>query len=501
MCSLKSMYYLGIDIGSSSVKAMVVDADGVPLAVTSASYPTSCPRPGHVEQDPDDWYRASCIALADLIRRAEIQPERIEGIGLSGTSHVSSLLDDDFKVIRPAILWSDQRSDLQVRQLAQEAGDLIVARTGNSINCTWSLPQITWLRQNEPEAFSRIRHILFSKDYLAYRLTGELTADPGSAVSSQLVDVHTLEWDQDLLRLAGLKLSCVSPIHSSTTIIGYLTREAARDLGLRQGVPVVSGMLDSAAELIGVGATGPSVGVIRLGSAGGVMTISWRPEWRKGCMLYPHPIQPLWYHQAGTNAATTSLKWAVRLFGIDRAGAPYSELDRLVGEVPAGADGLLFHPYLLGERAPFWNSYIRGGFSGVTMDHDRPSFLRAVLEGVAYSLRDCTVLLEWNAVSDIRICGGGAASRTWCQIIADVLGLPVCQMRLRDASAIGAALAAVAGCSGRELAEIAQARVKDSSRIEPDMENHETYNSAFQRYREVAEQYLRIFSPQTTPTY
>jgi len=484
--------YLGIDVGSSGVKVMLVRSDGEPLGVTSAGYETSYPHPGHVEQNQDDWYRATCIAVRGVLGKARVAPENVGGIGLSGTSHVPSMLDEHLTLVRPGILWNDIRSEAQVRRLEEQAGAFISTRTGNSINCTWSLAQLAWVREHEPEAFRRTRHVLFSKDYLAYRLTGELAADHSSAASSLLIDAHSLEWDRELLDLAGLSPDMVPPIHPSTDVIGELTPAAASDAGLPRRVPVVIGMLDSAAELIGVGATEPSVAVIRLGTAGGVMTLTGGPKWRKGCMLYPHPVRPQWYYQAGTNAATISLQWVLNLLGVSTDGG-YSELDALVAQVPAGADGLLFHPYLIGERAPYWSSRIRGGFSGVTINHGRPAFLRAVQEGVAYSLRDCSTLLDWDGVSEIRLCGGGARSDSWCHIIADVLGLPVHQMQQQDASALGAALAAVAGCTQADLRVLAQSGVKASVRIEPDPGNRDVYDSGYRKYRALADQYLKTF--------
>ncbi|MCK9357405.1 MAG: FGGY family carbohydrate kinase [Dehalococcoidia bacterium] len=484
--------YLGIDVGSSGVKVMLVRSDGGPLGVASAGYETSYPHPGHVEQNQDDWYRATCLAVREVLGKNRVAPENIGGIGLSGTSHVPSMLDEHYRLVRPGILWNDIRSEAQVRRLEEEAGDLIVSLTGNSINCTWSLAQLAWVREHESEAFRRTRHVLFSKDYLAYRLTGELAADHSSAVSSLLVEADSLEWNRELRDLAGLASDMVPPIHPSTAVIGELTPAAASDLGLPLRVPVVIGMLDSAAELVGVGATEPSVAVIRLGTAGGVMTLTDGPKWRRGCMLYPHPVRPQWYYQAGTNAATISLQWVMSLLGMSTDGG-YSELDGFVAQVPPGANGLLFHPYLIGERAPYWSSRIRGGFSGVTINHGRAAFLRAVQEGVAYSLRDCTSLLDWDGVSDIRLCGGGARSASWCRIIADVLGLPVHQMRQQDASALGAALAAVAGCTRADLRKLAQAGVTESVRIEPDPMNRDVYDSGYRKYRALADQYLKTF--------
>lgn len=484
--------YLGIDVGSSGVKVMLVRSDGSTPGVASAGYETAHPYPGHVEQNPDDWYTAACSAVRRLAAETGIASGAVAGIGLSGTSHVPSMLDEHLRPVRPGILWSDIRSEAQVRRLAGEAGRFIEQCTGNSVNCTWSLPQLCWVREHEPEAFSRVRHVLFSKDYLAYRLSGVLAADHSSAASSLLLDAVSLDWKEELLRLAGLTAAMVAPIHPSTSIIGGLTRAAAADMGLPPGAPVAIGMLDSAAELVGVGATGLSVAVIRLGTAGGVMTLTGRPEWRRGCMLYPHPVRPLWYHQAGTNAATSSLQWAMQLLGLSADGG-YAELDALVAQSPPGAGGLLFHPYLLGERAPYWSSRIRGGFSGATLEHGRPAFLRAVQEGVAYSLRDCTGLVDWTAVSDIRLCGGGAKSAAWRHIIADVLGLPVQQMQQQDASALGAALAAIAGCERRDLSELAQTGAAAAVRIEPDPSRRDVYESGYRKYREIAGQYLETF--------
>ena len=484
--------YLGIDVGSSGVKAMLVRSDGRPLGVASAGYGTSYPHPGHVEQNQDDWYTAACVAVKDVLGKVGVAPGEVGGIGLSGTSHVPSMLDEHFRLVRRGILWNDIRSEAQVRRLAEQAGALIEARTGNSVNCTWSLAQLAWVREHEPEAFRRTRHVLFSKDYLAYRLTGELAADHSSAVSSLLVDAHSLDWDRELLDLAGLSPAMMPPIHPSTDVIGELTPAAAFDLGLPPRVPVAIGMLDSAAELIGVGATEPSVAVIRLGTAGGVMTLRPGPKWRKGCMLYPHPVRPQWYYQAGTNAATISLQWVMNLLGMTPE-AGYVELDALVAQAPPGAEGLLFHPYLLGERAPYWSSRIRGGFSGATIDHGRPAFLRAAQEGVAYSLRDCTSLLDWAGVADMRLCGGGAKSASWSRIIADVLGLPVHRMEQQDASALGAALVAIAGCTQTDLRSLAQAALTASVRIEPDPANRDVYDSGYRKYRALADQYLESF--------
>ena len=489
---MKKRFYLGIDVGSSGVKVMIVDEDGEPCGIADSEYETRYPRPGFVEQDAEDWYPAACTAARRAISDSNIVDGKgIVGIGLSGTSHVPSMLDANRRPVRRAILWNDLRSGDQVTGLAGRAGELIQSKTLNTINCTWSLPQIAWVRENEPEVFARVRHVLFSKDYLAYRLTGELAADSGSAVSSLMADARTLRWDADLLELAGLDPVHVAPIRSCTETVGALTHDSAADMGLRAGLPVVAGMLDSAAELIGVGAVKPELAVIRLGTAGGVMTVTHRAEHRQGCLLYPHPIQSAWFYQAGTNSAAASLRWVSRLLQLDRGDAEYAALDALVQRSSPGADGLLFHPYLLGERAPYWNSSLKGGFNGITISHGPAEFVRAVQEGVAYSLRDCSRLLNWDGVSHVRLCGGGTKSPAWCRIIANILGLPVERMILPDASAFGAALAAISGCTNTNLGTIVETSVKTAESVEPDNTLRDIYDSGFHRYLEIADQYIR----------
>ncbi len=492
---MSGSFYAGIDVGSGSVKATLQRSDGAVMAMGAADYETCYPQPGFVEQDVDDWYSAACAAVREALKRSEIAPADVAGIGLSGTSHVPCLLDENRRPVRCGILWNDQRSGEQVRRLSESHGNLIERSAMNTVNCTWSLPQMLWVRENEPELFKRVRFVLFSKDYLTYRLTGRLVADRSTACSSLLVAAATVSWDPELLQLVGLPESAYPEIRASAEVVGALTSQAAQDLGLAPGVKVVAGMLDSAAELVGVGAVDPTVGVIRLGTAGGVMIICDEPQLRKGCLLYPHPAGEYWYHQAGTNSATTSLQWIRGVLGLEGAEWSYERLEHMANEAASGAAGLLFHPYLLGERAPYWSDTIRGGFHGITLSHGRPEFLRAVLEGVAYSLRDCTGLLDLERVTQLRICGGGAKSRIWCQIIADVLGLPVDRMDVADASALGAAMIALAGCERRDPAQTAVSALKSADRIEPDAARHRLYSEQYQRYREVAAQYLRSFEP------
>jgi len=492
-------YYLGIDIGTGSVKVMLIDERGVSKGSAACEYKTYYPFPGHVEQAPEDWYRGTVEAVRRLIAESGMNPAGVAGIGICGTAHASILLDDRHRVLRPTILWSDQRSEREVKSLESLAGTVIRDLTLNSVNCTWTLPQLLWVRGNEPQVYEKIRYVLVSKDYIVYRLTGRMISDTTCAFSSLLVDAATRDWDPFLIKTAGLRREVLPEILSPTDVAGFLTPEAARDLGLTLKVRVAAGFIDSASEMVGVGALDETIGVIRLGSAGGVMAVKKEGRYRKGCLAYPHPIAPSWFYQAGTNSCTTSLLWARNLFAKSGRNLSHAGVDLISRQAPPACDGLFFHPYLLGERAPYWNPNLKGGFNGIKPTHERAHFFRAVQEGVAFSLLDCLAEIDWESVDEARMCGGGAKSLFWSAIISDVFGIPVVLTRHIDASPFGAALLATAAESGGRLSEIVLSHVRRKNLIEPDRERHDIYRKAYERYREVSKHLVDIYRPEDTP--
>jgi xylulokinase len=486
-------FYLGIDIGTSSVKAMLVDSRGLSRGSAGSEYPSRYPGPGQVEQDPEDWYRGAAEAVRRLLAESGVAPGEVAGIGICGTSHAPILLDRRKRVLRPAILWSDQRSGREVEELKAEGEKEIHDTAWNGINCTWTLPQLLWVGRHEPETYGKVRHLLISKDYLVYRLSGRMVTDFSSAVSTLMVDAGKGIWSGKLLGRAGLGLGIVPEILAPADLAGTLTAEAARDFSLSRTTLVAAGFIDSAAEMVGLGALDESVGVIRLGNAGGVMTVKRRGGYRKNCLAYPHPVAPCWYYQAGTNACTTSLLWARNLFAKNGRGLSYPRIDSLSRQAPLGSGGLLFHPYLLGERAPYWEPALRGGFNGLSPSHGKAHVFRAVQEGVAFSLRDCLAEVDWTGVSEARICGGGAKSNFWSEVIADVFGLPVVRMRYDDASAYGAALLAAAAVSGEKIEDIAGRWVRRRDRLEPNAARHEAYRGIYEGYRTLAQGLLNFY--------
>ncbi len=471
--------YLGLDLGTSSLKALLVAASGEVLAEASAAYPTLRPQVGWTEQDPADWRRAMGDVVHSLKALVPEAVARLAAIGFCSAAHLPVLLDATGEVVRPAILWSDQRSTAEVSRLRAGHEEHIRRVTLNDPSCTWTLPQLMWIAANEPMAMRRAAMLLSSKDYLIYLLTGRFSMDFTSAAATLLYDIPGGRWDAELVCLAGLRPSAVPPVCSPATPIGNIG-EGRECFGLPDGVAVVSGGLDSAAEIVACAGRSETVpAVIRVGSSAAILASG--PEmFRPGLLNYPHAIRPGHYLQAGTNAGAVALQWARELAG----GLDHGQVDCEVLATAPGADGLLFHPYLQGERAPFWNPDLRGNFSGLHIGHSNGHFLRAVMEGVAFSLKDCLdrLAVDLPETAMARLAGGVTRGNAWPQIIADVLGRPLETVEHAE-SALGAAFIAMRALGGDSA--VPEVRVK--AVIRPRPETSSLYNEAFGRYRRLAD--------------
>ena len=473
--------YLGLDLGTSSLKACVVTAQGNVAAEASADYPTLRPRMGWTEQDPADWCRALKTVVDQLKHTAPDALSRLAAISFCSAAHLPVLLDEAGNVIRPAILWSDQRSTVEVARLRASHCDRIHQVTLNEPSCTWTLPQLMWIAANEPGSISRARMLLSSKDYLIYLLTGSFSMDKTSAAATLMYDIPGGRWDDELVRLSGLDPNAVPPVCPSSMIVGR-TGEGRDNFGLPSGLPVASGCLDSAAEIVAcTGRTPTATTVIRVGSSAAILAPG-KPVFQTGLLNYPHAIRAGHYLQAGTNSGAVALQWARQLNG----NIGYQEVDDAVASTNPGAEGLLFHPYLQGERAPFWNPDLRGSFSGLHTAHTNRHMLRAVMEGVALSLRDCVTRLAVELPEDsrqgIRLAGGVTRGSVWPQILADVLGHPLETVDHAE-SAMGAAFIAMFAIGGPDA--IPQVRLK--AVIQPQPENAAIYDAAFERYQRLAD--------------
>lgn len=482
---------LGLDLGTSTLKAVLLGADGATRAAAVRSYPTGHPHPAWAEQNPADWLTAVREAVAAL-READPQGfAALVGIGPCSAAHIPVLLDANDEVVRPAILWSDQRSEAEVRALERDHAALLSARALNRAGCTWTLPQLMWVRTHEAEVFARARTLLSSKDYLIFRLTGRRVTDPASAAATLMYDAVEGRWSAELAAVAGLPETALPEILPPLARAGEVGSEAAAAFGLPSGLPVFVGTLDSAAELVGCGILAPDgAGMVMVGSSGGIMAVTPRASCEPGILTYPYVIAGRYTKQAGTNACAISLSWLAGVLGSvpGAIALGHDDLDAMAAQSPPGARGLLFHPYLQGERAPYWNPDLRGSFTGLDRTHRAPDFVRAVMEGVAMSLRDCLGMFAANGfpLSRAAMAGGVARSPVWSRIIADVLGIETFTTGSGE-SAFGAALLAATACGlFPDLETAAAACVTEERTMRPDPAAADLYARNYTRYRTLA---------------
>ena len=489
-------YALGIDLGTSSLKTVLLDSEGKLVASASREYPTYVPFTGWAEQEPADWQQALREALHELRAAISAWPP-LDAIGVCSAAHIPVLLDERTQVLRRSILWHDTRSGEEVKTLTQAQTRRIRELTANTPDCCWTLPQLIWLRHHEPELLAQTTVLLTSKDYINFLLTGIPACDHTSAAGTMLYDMRDKRWSADLIAFTGLPYSALPKIHSSTAEIGKVTQKAAAEFGLPAGTPVIAGMLDSAAEMVSAAALSPGRGVLRLGSAGGIMLTVKKPVVADGLITYPDPFgRSSGYRQAGTNCCALALRWLRDLFRDENGSVPdWARLDHLAAETCPGANGLFFHPYLQGERAPYWDASLRGSFTGLSLMHNRPELVRAVMEGVAYSLLDCLESFGGEQLRELSLVGGGANSGVWPQIVADVLNLPLRICRPGN-SAHGVALAA--GIAGGGFAKEQEQRDRLAI-LHPDPQRAAFYQDKFCRYSALQRALAPIY--QTTMNY
>jgi xylulokinase len=451
---------VGLDVGTTGVKAVAVSETGDVLARAERGYPLATPQPGWCEQDPDDWWSASQAALADL----GVEPGPV---GLSGQMHGLVALDERGRPLRPAILWNDQRTGAECEEIEATIGlDRLIELTGNRALTGFTAPKLLWLRRHEPETFARIRHVLLPKDYVRLRLTGEHAIDAADASGTLLFDVRRREWSGEVLDALELPAEWLPPVHESTAI---------------------GGAGDQAAGALGLGVDRPGPLSVVLGTSGVVFAAlpEYRPDARARLHVFCHAVPGTWHAMGVMLSAAGSLRW----LRDNVVGESYEELNREAARWPAGVEGLLFQPYLAGERTPHADPNARGAFVGLSLRHDRGALVRAVLEGVAYGLRDSLELVrELGVHAEVgRVSGGGARSSLWLRIVASVLGLPLERTAAsEEGAAFGAALlAGVASGAFADAAEAVAACVHVTDRIEPEPAWQGTYDDGYVRFREL----------------
>ena len=475
---------LGIDLGAGGVKVSIVAQDGATLGEGSVAVTTYTPQFGWAEQDPMDWWKAAKIAIRESLVAAGVAGDAITAIGVSGGAHIGVLTDEHGTPLRRAILWSDSRSVDEADELRGRADGRIIELSMNRINPTWLLPQLLWLARHDSAAVAATHRLYLAKDWLRFKLTGDWHTDYSDAVGALLADSSTGGWSGELCDMVGWSTETLPPIVEPTTVVGQVTTMAASECGLSAGTPVVCGSNDTTIELFGVGAVEPGDGAVKLATAGVIYQVTDGPLIRPPVSCYPHVVNGLYYTATGINSCASAHRWMRdRFFATDG----FDGMDALAASAPPGSDGLLFHPYLQGERAPHWDAQLRADFVGVTMQHDRAHFARALYEGIAYAIRDAMTVAEGLGMryDSVRLIGGGARSATWRQIMADVLGRQILVPANGDAS-FGAAVVAGIGVGVFTDARDAIARCcRIAATHEPSSEAHQRYTEFFGVYRDV----------------
>jgi xylulokinase len=452
-------------------------------------------QPLWAEQRPEDWWDAGQKAIRGVLAAAKVSGKDIRGIGLSGQMHGLTLLDEKNNVVRPALIWCDQRSQKQVDAINEKVGkETVLACIANPVLTGFTLPKLLWVRDNEPKQFERVRKVLLPKDYLRFQLTGDYASDVSDASGTALFDVVRRQWSGELVDKIGLDKSILPKVYESQEVTGKISREAAASTGLAEGTPVVGGGGDQAASAVGNGIVEPGLVSCTIGTSGVVFAHMNSPAYDPPGRVhtFAHAVPGAWHVMGVTQGAGLSLQWFRRNL------APNAEYDALTAEAatsPAGSQGLYWLPYLMGERTPHLDATIRGGWFGLTAKHTRADMIRSLLEGVAYSQKDCLDIIEGMGakVDSIRLSGGGARSAFWRQMFADVFGKRVTTLETEEGSAYGAALLALVGTGQyASVNEVCKAAIRETASLSPSAEaasvyaaGHKTYQALYPAFKSI----------------
>lgn len=498
-----SEYVLGIDVGTGGTRAVLVDARGCVIAsATEAHEPFASPEIGWAEQQPEDWWRAAGIAIRKVLANGDIRGEQVASVGYSGQMHGAVMMDASGEVVRPALIWCDLRSEEQCRELNQQLGvERIIQLTCNPALANFTLTKFLWVKKNEPANWRRVRWVMLPKDYVRFRMTDERATDVADASGTLLLDVARRRWSEEMLQAVGMDAAMLPDLYESPELCGKISETGAAATGLMPGTPVVAGAGDQAAGAIGMGIVSPGSVSATIGTSGVVFAATDRPALDPQGRLHTfcHAVPGRWHVMGVTQAAGLSLRWFRDTFSCPLPQInvdPYDQLTTDSESVAAGSDGLLWAPYLMGERTPHLDPKARAALVGLTASHTRAHVVRAILEGVAFSLQDTfTIFREMNVpVNSIRVGGGGARSRLWRQVQADVYGHEVERVEAEEGAAYGAAILAGVGVGMWPSLDAACAQVvKVRDRVPPKPENVPALATSYAAYRKLYPALKSIF--------
>lgn len=478
--------FLGLDVSTTGAKALLINEEGVVVSTATSPLALSAPHPLWSEQDPRDWWTGMVKSIRQILDQTRISSSDVAAIGLTGQMHGLVLLDQQGTVLRPAILWNDQRTGAQCDEIRSRIGrEHLIQVTGNDALTGFTAPKILWVQQNEPGIYAQAKHILLPKDYIRFCLSGEYAMDKADGSGTILFDLKKRDWSPEVLSALNIPAEWLPPTYEGPAITGYVSAQSAAETGLLQGTPVVGGGGDQAAQAVGVGTVQPGIIALTLGTSGVVFASTESPliEPEGRLHAFCHAVPGRWHFMGVMLSAAGSLQWYRDTI------APGVDFDTLVNEASAvkpGSEGLVFLPYLTGERTPHPDPLARGAWIGLTIRHTRAHLTRAVLEGVAFGIKDSFTLIQnagLGAIEQVRISGGGARSPLWRQIIADILGVELVTVNTTEGAAFGAALLAAVGVNlFKDVPAACEATIKITGRTSPSSDTH-AYQQYYPRYR------------------
>ncbi len=481
--------FLGVDVSTTGAKALLIDEKGQVATSATTALSLQTPKPLWSEQDPHEWWTGTVASVRKALADAGAKGEDVAAVGLTGQMHGLVLLDADHDVLRPAILWNDQRTGAECEEIERRVGRAeLIQEVGNVALTGFTAPKILWVRNNEPRVYAKAKLVLLPKDYVRLRLTGEAAMDKADGSGTILFDLKARDWSKTVLDRLEIPEDWLPPTFEGPAVTGKITAKAAAETGLAEGTPIMAGGGDQSAGAVGAGAVRPGIVSLTLGTSGVIFATTDAPlvEPEGRLHAFCHAVPGKWHFMGVTLAAAGSLQWYHDTL------TPNDSFDAIVTEAekaPAGSEGLVFVPYLSGERTPYPDPLARGSFVGLTLRHDRSHLTRAVLEGVAFSMKDCFALLQGaglGAVKEVRIAGGGAKGALWRKIVASALGLPMVTVTSTEGAAYGAALLGAVGAGAWPNVEAAcDATIQVTGRDEPVSEWTEAYEALFPRYREL----------------
>lgn len=491
-------YFLGIDVGTTGCKALLIDEKGQLVAQASAEYPLFTPRPNWAEQNPEDWWQGTLQAWRKVFSASGIDPKSLAGVGLTGQMHGSVFLDERGEVLRPAILWCDQRTDRECAEITQRVGrEKLMEINCNPVLPGFTAPKIIWVKNNQPEVYQKINRVLLPKDYIRFRLTGEFATDVSDASGTSLFDVPRRTWSQEIIELLELNPDWFPPCFESPEVTGFVRQEIREMFGLREKVAVVAGGGDNAAGAVGTGIVRPGLVSASLGTSGVVFAFSdqVKVDQEGRVHTFCHAVPGKWHVMGVMLAAGGSLRWFRDVLGKEEQAVSsflekdvYQVLTEGAALAETGAEGLIFLPYLTGERTPHADPYARGVFFGLTLKHRKNEMVRSVLEGVTFGMRDSFEIIKEMGIpiEEVRAIGGGARSPLWRKIQASIYQVPLSRVRVDEGPAFGAALLAAVGQGGfSSVEEACEKTVSVIDREQPDPKMMTDYQELYAIYRDL----------------